>query len=80
MTDELDEWFLDELPGLSGGGQHVHEAVVGEHDAELEDQERLVDDVVSPEPRNSLVPDASQQLLHIGMSYKGFLLAFDGKF
>ena len=59
MADELDEWFLDELPRLGVGGQHVHEAVVGEHDAELEDEEGLEDDVVPPEPRNSFVPDAS---------------------
>ena len=45
MADELDEGLLDELPCLRVGGEHVHDAVVGEHDAQAEDEEGLLDDV-----------------------------------
>ena len=70
MTDELDEWILDEVPGRSVGGQHEHDTVVGEHDTEAEDEEGLHDDVAASEAGDSFIPDTSQQLLNIRVSHE----------
>ena len=58
------------LTCLSLWGQHVHDAVVGVHDAQLDDQERLLEDVAPSEAWHPLIPDTAQELLHIGVGNK----------
>lgn len=70
MTDEFDE----RLPhGLSDGGmgsQRVGDGEEGKEDADADDLQRLEHHVLPPEARKSLVPDGSQQLLHVRVSNK----------
>ena len=80
MTDELDEWILDELASAGVGGQHVHDTVVRIHEAQPEDDARLVDDVQTAKARNTLVPNTCEELLHVRVRHKRLLLAFYGKF
>ena len=70
MADELYKRLLDKLSGLCVGDQHVHDREVGEHQTVLQNLEGLLENIISSKARNSLVPDAAEELLDIGMGHE----------
>lgn len=65
MTDELDERLPHGLPDGGMRGQRVGDGEERKEYADADDLQRLEHHVLPAEARQPLVPDGSQQLLHV---------------
>lgn len=70
MTNEFDERFLDEFPLFRRWRNHVEHRVNGELGCDFQRLDDLADGRAATESRQTLVPNSSQQLLHVCVSYK----------
>ena len=70
VTDELDEWFLDEFPFLSGGCDHVEHRVDRELHGDFQRLDNLPDGRAAPETGQALIPNSSEQLLDVWVGHE----------
>ncbi len=76
MTNEFDERFLDEFPLFRHRRNHVQHRVNGELGRNFDRLYDLADSRAATESRQTLVPDSSQQLLHVCVSHKLWRVRF----
>ena len=70
MTDELDKRFLDETALFRVWSHDVEHRVDGEFAGDSKRLQHLTYQGFTPEAGQTLVPDGTQQLLHVGMGNK----------
>lgn len=70
MTYELDERLSHGLSDHAVGGYDVRDAEERKEYADADDLERLEHHVLATKTRKTLVPDGSEQLLHVWMRHE----------
>ncbi len=60
MTDEFDEWFLDEFALFRAGCDHVEHRVNREFHGDFQSFDHLPDGRAAPEAGQTLIPNGSQ--------------------
>lgn len=70
MADELDERASHEPSNRREGSDHVDDGEDGKDGGDGDHQRRLLKETALAEPRKTLVPDGSQQLLTVSMRHE----------